>query len=66
MTNDEAKELFTYRHLPEHLQLVSRQYYIQMNEIVIKHQERSFHRDAALQKLLEAKDAHVRLVAQKG
>lgn len=52
-------QFFRYDHLPESLQLVSKQFYDLANNI-IKTTQRNPERTVALRKLLEAKDAAVR------
>jgi hypothetical protein len=56
---------FSYLHLPSHLQAVSKQYH-DWAEIIFNSYTPSWERDMALQKLLEAKDAIVRLKAMYG
>lgn len=55
---------FEYRHLPEHLQEVSKQFYWLATTVSALPEGRA--RDMALDKLLEAKDAAVRSEAVDG
>lgn len=52
-------QFFEYRHLPEHLQIVSRPFGLLAGDIV-SNLPRNPERTVALRKLLEAKDAAVR------
>lgn len=56
---------FAYLHLPSHLQEVSKQFH-DWAEAIISSYPPSWERDMALQKLLEAKDACVRLKVMHG
>ena len=64
MSMEPMLQFFEYKHLPEHLQLVSRQFGIMAQEMV-KNLPRNPERTVALRKLLEAKDAAVRSVSYK-
>ncbi len=57
-------QFFTYSHLPEHLQKVSKPFAMVANEMIVS-LPRNPERSAALRKLLEAKDAAVRAVVAK-
>jgi hypothetical protein len=50
---------FAYAHLPEHLQTVSRRFQ-ELALFVVRETQKGPQRDAALQRLLEAKDCAVR------
>ena len=67
--NNEPKEkllqFFEYKHLPEHLQVISKPFGELANQIV-ETLPRNPERTVALRKLLEAKDAAVRAVVSPG
>ena len=50
---------FEYKHLPEHLQMVSKSFYV-MADMVCRKIPASAERSAGLRKILEAKDCIVR------
>jgi hypothetical protein len=52
-------QFFQYKHLPEHLQVISKPFG-ELAESVVKTLPRNPERTVALRKLLEAKDAAVR------
>lgn len=52
-------QFFEYAHLPEHLQVVSRQF-AQVADFIVQVLPRNPERTVALRKLLEAKDCAVR------
>ena len=52
-------QFFEYSHLPEHLQAVSKHFYV-MSLWIVENLPRNPERTVALRKLLEAKDAAVR------
>jgi len=56
---DPIMQWFSYDHLPEHLQAVSKPW-CQLAKKVVKHLPRCAERTVALRKLLEGKDAAVR------
>lgn len=56
-------QFFTYEHLPEHLQAVSKQFKFVADQIMLL--PRNPERTVALRKLLEAKDAAVRAAIAK-
>ena len=58
-TEETILKFFTYSHLPEHLQEVSRPF-AELAMSVIMKRARSAERTVALRKLLECKDATVR------
>jgi len=58
-------QFFTFAHLPEHLQLVSKPF-CDLANLIIETVPRNPERTVALRKLLEAKDAAVRAVVAKG
>lgn len=57
-------QFFSYSHLPEHLQAVSKPFTDLAEHIVTVQGSSNSQRTLALQKLLEAKDAAVRMVIQ--
>jgi len=57
-------QFFTYTHLPEHLQVVSRPFY-ELAERIVGTLPQNAERTTALRKLLEAKDCAVRAVIAK-
>jgi hypothetical protein len=59
MDRNYAMDLFQYRHLPEHLQEVSEEFYT-LAMYLYSLQLAPIERTVALRKLLEAKDAAVR------
>jgi len=64
MAPNQILKYFRYDHLPEHLQMVSREFYIlahRMNDKLLDGPEKS----AGLRKLLEAKDCMVRASLEK-
>ena len=63
MTQDHIEQFFSYTHLPEHLQAVSKPFG-EMAEFILT-LPRNPERTAALRKLLESKDAAVRAVVAK-
>lgn len=66
MNAAEAKKAFAYQHLPAHLQDVSKPFHDMAMGVVERQPLETSLRRMALEKLLEAKDAVVRLVAQEG
>ena len=64
MTNKEVTEFFAYKHLPEHLQTVSKPFYTLASNLTIKLPP-SAERTLALRKLWEAKNYAVWCAAQK-
>lgn len=64
MENEPMLQFFTYSHLPQHLQDVSKSFCDLANEIV-DNLPRNPERTTALRKLLEAKDCAVRAVIYK-
>lgn len=68
MGNDESKEyllqFFEYKHLPEHLQMISHRFYLLAYSMVAT-LPRNPERTVALRKLLEAKDCAVRAQISK-
>lgn len=65
MTYADVETLFAYKHLPPHLMRISQPYYDKATDIFVSYPE-ALVRDLVILKLLEAKDAHVRLVAKHG
>jgi hypothetical protein len=65
MEQDPMMRWFSYEHLPEHLQVVSRGFYA-LADSVCQRAEPGPERTVALRKLLEAKDAAVRAVVHPG
>ena len=61
---DRMLQFFQYTHLPEHLQIVSKPFYLLAEEI-IEDLPSNPERTVALRKLLEAKDCAVRAVLYK-
>jgi len=61
---DRMLQFFEYRHLPEHLQVVSQSFHYLAHEIVDSIPSNP-ERTVALRKLLEAKDCAVRAVIYK-
>jgi hypothetical protein len=57
-------QFFSYSHLPEHLQVVSRPF-AELAEQLVTNLSRNPERTVALRKLLEAKDAAVRATLAK-
>jgi hypothetical protein len=64
MTREEAETLFTYKHLPQHLQEVS-VIFANAADDMCEHVRQSNYRTKALWKLWEAKNLAVAAVAQK-
>lgn len=59
ITTEPIIQFFSYAHLPEHLQDVSRPF-AQLANVIVTTLPRNAERSVALRKLLEAKDAAVR------
>lgn len=59
VSDEPMMQFFSYSHLPEHLQSVSRDFFVLADKIVTE-LPRNAERTAALRKLLEAKDCAVR------
>lgn len=64
MENEHIAQFFTFAHLPEHLQNVSRPFG-ELAQQIIDTLPRNPERTVALRKLLEAKDAAVRALLAK-
>ena len=64
MAEDGTLQFFSYKHLPEHLQEVSRSFANMAHEITTKYPNNP-ERAAGLRKLLEAKDCIVRSLIYK-
>ena len=58
-------QFFSYNHLSEHLQVVSKPF-CDLANLIVETVPRNPERTVALRKLLEAKDAAVRAVVAKG
>lgn len=58
-------QFFTYKHLPDSLQIVSKPF-CELAEGIVEHLPRNPERTTALRKLLESKDCAVRAVLFKG
>ena len=65
MTDADVKKAFAYEHLKPELQEISKPFYGMAVEIVRQQPLDTWLRRVALEKLLEAKDASVRLAAQE-
>lgn len=59
-------ELFEYRHLPEHLQQISKPFHDLANKIAQEDVQRGAEQTTCLRKLLEAKDCAVRMKVPVG
>lgn len=64
MDNEPMLQFFTYLHLPEHLQEISRPF-CHLAQEVVETLPRNPERTVALRKLLESKDCAVRAVLYK-
>lgn len=65
MENEFLLQFFEYKHLPEHLQVISRPFSIMANSLV-EQLPKNPERTTALRKLLESKDCAVRAALAKG
>lgn len=61
---DHVMQFFTYKHLPEHLQAISKPF-CELAEWIVKDLPRNPQRTIALNKVMEAKDAAVRAALAK-
>jgi hypothetical protein len=59
-------ELFGYKHLPEHLQEISKPFHDLANKIAQEDTQRGAEQTVCLRKLLEAKDCAVRMKVPLG
>ena len=64
MGQEHIMQFFTFTHLPEHLQVVSKPFW-EMADMIQQNIPSNPERDVALRKLLEAKDAAVRAAVAK-
>lgn len=63
MDNERMIQFFTYKHLPEHLAIVS-QPFCELAERIVENIPRNPERSVALRKLLESKDCAVRALIE--